>query len=512
MSGERRARRESSADARDPMTGQAQPTVARLRLVPHVYALCPLWYIIVGLINILFFMKISCPTFQQSRFVFVSLTAAIVFCIASIAAAAITFVSYSHATSNDVTITDVTVGMPASTVAGNLLLANISVNGGSQATVTAPSGWTQILSTDNDTNVSTISYYKIASASEPSSYTWTVDHHTTAEGEISQYSGIDTSNPIDSATGNIGFGTIATTSTLTTSASNENIVTLFAVDVGKTSNAGAYFTTPDGMTERYDLSNTPYGPSSASDDVIQAAAGASRSYSPTIGGNKPRNWVAQQIALRKPSGIAFDNATTYQSSGPAMTVHSFNHTVSGTNRVLFVSLNDASGQYGDDLTSVTYDGVPMTRVAVMGTYPYKWLYVLFNPSVGTHAVVMTFGNTEGVWAIATSYTGAANTGSATAGLDDVQTITNDNVSTITESTTPVSAGDWAITMQSNDQALAFEGPGINAVRGYTDGTFLDTFGDSNGPVSAGVPYSMTWDNHAVLAQMSMTIVSLIPAQ
>jgi hypothetical protein len=193
------------------------------------------------------------------------------------------------------------VSPPASTAAGNLLLANISISGGNQATVTPPSGWTETLRTDNDTSVSVISYYKIASASEPSNYTWTIDHQTTAKGAISQYTGIDSSNPIDSSTGNTGFGTIATTTPLTTGSNNEQIVTPYATDVGKSANAGAYFSTPTGMTERYDLSNTPFGPSNASDDAIQAVAGGSGSNSTTISGGKARNWVAQQIALRIPS-------------------------------------------------------------------------------------------------------------------------------------------------------------------------------------------------------------------
>ena len=117
------------------------------------------------------------------------------------------------------------VSPPSSVAAGDLLLANISVNGGNSANITAPSGWTQILRTDNDTSISIVSYYRIASASEPSNYTWTIDHQTTAKGEISRYTGVDTTNPIDASAGNIGFGTVATTTPLTTSANNEQIVT-----------------------------------------------------------------------------------------------------------------------------------------------------------------------------------------------------------------------------------------------------------------------------------------------
>lgn len=135
--------------------------------------------------------------------------------------------------STDVTITQLTLSTP--TVAtGDLMLANISVNGGSAATVTAPAGWTQILRTDNDTNVSILSYWKIAGPSEPASYTWAVDHQTTMEGGITPYSGVDTANPIDASVGNAGFGTVATTTAVTTSSANEVVVSLLAADIGKT--------------------------------------------------------------------------------------------------------------------------------------------------------------------------------------------------------------------------------------------------------------------------------------
>jgi hypothetical protein len=265
-------------------------------------------------------MRTSVVGFIRSNYFLSSLLAASVLLVASVTFAAISFVSYSPANSNDVTVTQVTINTPASITAGNLLLANISINGGNQATTTAPSGWTRILRTDNDTNDSVISYSKIASASEPSNYTWSIDHQTTAKGEISQYSGIDTSNPIDSFSGNAGFGMVATTTPVTTSSSNEQIVTLFGVDVGKSANAGAYFTQPTGMTERYDLSNTPFGPSNASDDVVQATAGSSGSNSSTISGSKARNWVAQQIALRRAPTDCVGGTITHVGGN---TIHTF---------------------------------------------------------------------------------------------------------------------------------------------------------------------------------------------
>jgi hypothetical protein len=189
-------------------------------------------------------------------------------------------------------------------MAGDFLLANIAVNGGDAADITAPSGWTLILRTDNDSNIGIASYYRWATTTEPSNYTWTIDHQTTAKGAISRYSAVDKLNPIDgSATGNSGYGTIATTSPITTTVASGTIVTLFAADVGKSSDAGAYFSTPTGMAERYDLSNTPFGPSAASDEQIVLATGTVAVESSTISWRQveklgdPANCPAKTLAV-----------------------------------------------------------------------------------------------------------------------------------------------------------------------------------------------------------------------
>jgi hypothetical protein len=363
-------------------------------------------------------MRTSVVGFMRSNYFLSSLLAASVLLVASVTFAAISFASYSQANSNDVTVTQVTVSPPASITAGNLLLANISINGGNQANVTAPSGWTQILRTDNDTNISIVSYYKITTASEPSNYTWSIDHQTTAKGEISQYSGINSSNPIDTSSGNSGFGTLATTTPVTTSSANEQIVTLFGVDVGKNSNAGAYFTQPTGMTERYDLSNTPFGPSNASDDVVQATAGNSGysgSNSSTISGNKARNWVAQQIALRAPSHhvsveTGANGSTGLYNAGPTENF-TFSKSVSTSSTLLMVH---SSNSY---TIGATYDGITMsvatsaivTSGQGYGQSPSTWYLV--NPPSGTHDVVVTlqsgFGGGNEVSAV--SYTGTDTT-------------------------------------------------------------------------------------------------------
>src|SRR3989344_715183 len=219
----------------------------------------------------------------------------------SVAIADIVSGDSSTGKSNQITVTRLTLNKPASVVEGDLLLANITVEQGSGVAVAAPLGWTEILRTGNANRVSIISYWKIAGASEPSNYTWSFDLKTTAVGGITRYSCVDATNPIDSAAGSSGNGTVAIAPAITTSTANDKVVAIFSVDAGRGGDAGKYFATPADMTERYDVSNTSSGPSTALDDATQAAVGNSGTKSSTIANGRTRhNWVAQQIALRAP--------------------------------------------------------------------------------------------------------------------------------------------------------------------------------------------------------------------
>jgi hypothetical protein len=298
----------------------------------------------------------------------------------------------------------VVVDSPASVATGDLLIANIAINGGSPANVSAPSGWTQILRTDNDTNVSLISYYKVAGASEPANYTWTIDTATRAEGGITQYKGVDTSNPIDVALGNFSRGKVATTSSITTSSANEEVVDSFAFDAG-TSTTG-YFSTPTGMTEKYDVTFPTVGPSLAADDTVQVSAGTVGSVSTTIAGNKNRNWASQAIALHMAptSHISIETGTNGPTSGSICsgtpTSLTFSKTVSSTSTLLTVHA------FAGGITGVTYAGVSMTN-AISTAQGTTWYLV--NPSSGTHDVVVNMSPGAAILASAVSYTGTDTT-------------------------------------------------------------------------------------------------------
>jgi hypothetical protein len=334
-------------------------------------------------------MRISIAFSPRAQYTLTILLALTILSVSAVALADIISGSSSTGGSLNVTITKLTLHKPASVVQGDLMLASIAVNGGSPANITAPSGWTLILRTDNDTDVSVISYWKVATASEPASYTWSADSETRLEGGITQYRGVNTSNPIDASAGIAGRGTVATTAPLTTTGPNEETVAVFAFDAG--SNNGGYFSTPTGMTEKYDVTNAPLGPSIAADNVIQAVPGNSVSKTSSIKGGKQREWVAQQIALRWTStapSILDTLPVTYQTiTGTNGTTFTYTVPSGGTNKMLVTQFCLGGGR----TPTVTQNGVnvPLTQISGSSDRCLHWYGTLANPTSGTFSLTWT---------------------------------------------------------------------------------------------------------------------------
>jgi hypothetical protein len=409
----------------------------------------------------------------------------------ALAFASITYQSSQTAASSQVTTTSLTVSKPSGVASGDFMLASVAVHGGSSAVVTTvPSGWTLIGSTTNDANLLLLSYWKIAGGSEPGSYEWVISGSLTAEGGITRYTGVDTSNPIDAFAENSGLSITATTSVITTTVASGTVVALFAVDEGKSSVAGSYFSTPTGMTERYDVSNTAVaalGPSIALDDAFQISSGTVASKSSSIGGNnKAKNWATQIIALREPAGtIALDNSSliTLDNNG----AYSGSFTTSGSNRLLTVCIrhNDGSSGFGG---TISYAGTSLTRAATKGfntlSSPANWvdLYYLINPASGSNQLVIsgTAANAGGTFPFV-SYNGVNQTSFpdalVTGGVDD-------GVTSWTTTITPIAGNAWAVICAGSQRDL-YAGTGVTQ-RVIGSGPF---FGDSNGPISG--TYGMT---------------------
>lgn len=127
------------------------------------------------------------------------------------------------------TVSTITQNKPTGVVSGDVMLAWIYVD--TNGTISAaPSGWTQLDSQASATTGQTYNmyvYYKVAGASEPTSYSWTASSPQYCEIALVAFSGVDTTTPID-AHGIRDAGSTASlvTPTITTSAANDCLVAL----------------------------------------------------------------------------------------------------------------------------------------------------------------------------------------------------------------------------------------------------------------------------------------------
>lgn len=199
--------------------------------------------------------------------------------------------------------------------------------------------------------------------------------------------------------------------------------------------------------------------------------------------------------------IAFDAAT--QGGFTSGTTHTFSHTCTGTDRILFVHSfhNDST----DRQTGVTYNGVAMTLVnkATPASTRYTYLWYLINPATGANNVVITAGSSTAIGGNAVSYTGADQTTQP-----DASSITTDSLATKVSSITTVADNCWSV--------LAHIGNGTNPTAStnstlragnatYSDGDLFD----NNGVITPAGSYSMTLTAGAVPS--SRLMASIKPA-
>ena len=198
--------------------------------------------------------------------------------------------------SNNASTTSITLTRPAGTVAGDVMLASLSVRGTS--TVTAPAGWALIRTDTYTASLRMHSYWRLATASDPASWTWTFSGSRLAAGTIHAYSGVNTTTPIDASGGQAASTTSATATapSITTTVSNTRLVAFFA------NMSNSTWTPPAGFAERADLVGTSSSQftSLESADIARPTAGATGAVSATATASSGN--VAQAIALRPSAG------------------------------------------------------------------------------------------------------------------------------------------------------------------------------------------------------------------
>jgi acid phosphatase len=172
-----------------------------------------------------------------------------------------------------------TIGMPNGTTQGDVLVACLALNGGGVAANGVPIGWSTIATVTGVSNPRIFGYVRVAGASEPGSYTWTLSSAVKNGAGIARYVGVDPTQPLDGTptTAAAASGTSATLPGVTTSTPNTMLVG--CVGINSSSN-GATITSPAGMTQAWDIAGKRH----------EAADGNSGPAGPT----GPRTWTMSQ--------------------------------------------------------------------------------------------------------------------------------------------------------------------------------------------------------------------------
>jgi hypothetical protein len=131
-------------------------------------------------------------------------------------------------------VTSLAVTKPPGTIGGNLLIACVSLDGNAFSSLAAPAGWTLIHK--GPQGVSPINqtfgvWYKIATATEPTAYTFSWSPTEQSYSWIMRFSGHDATNPINASAAQAGSAILTAPSpAVTTSVPNTMILRLHASD------------------------------------------------------------------------------------------------------------------------------------------------------------------------------------------------------------------------------------------------------------------------------------------
>jgi len=191
-------------------------------------------------------------------------------------------------------VTNLTLGRPTGTEAGQVMVASIVTSDGSAA-VTAPDGWSTVRNDALPGALRQTIYTKVAEDTEPGSYTWTLSGRAQVAGGVSTYAGVDTAQPIeaDAAGLNPAAGTAVTAPSITTSVAGTRLLHFAAV------NAEGTLMAPGGMAQRW-LAAAPVGAGTdalaASFDDTETTAGPTGSRTATA--TEPGPSIAVLLALR----------------------------------------------------------------------------------------------------------------------------------------------------------------------------------------------------------------------
>jgi hypothetical protein len=191
------------------------------------------------------------------------------------------------------------------------------------------------------------------------------------------------------------------------------------------------------------------------------------------------NWAGIMVSIRPALGAGINVDSAVLSQANATTSNTWSHTTSGTNRLLIVGVQFATGT---DISGVpTYNGTSMT---LAGSYSLSgsvfnntYIYYLIAPTTGAHNVVINnTGGANYIYAASASYTGVAQVSpSDLSGAASPTTGTS-----LSTSLTTTVDNDWIIGYFSGGTSGAALSAGSNTTfRTSPTGGSWNNIGDTN---------------------------------
>ncbi|MHA1483605.1 MAG: hypothetical protein ACTSQA_09280 [Candidatus Heimdallarchaeaceae archaeon] len=168
--------------------------------------------------------------------------------------------------------------------------------------------------------------------------------------------------------------------------------------------------------------------------------------------------------------IALDSSGSTHTQTNSSNPLTFAHTCTGDNLILFVSVgwNPTQG----NISSVTYNSVGLTLIdSITTTSNGVSLWYLIAPATGGHNVVITPSTTVNMIGIATSYTGAKQTGQPDASSSNGPT----SATSFSPSLTTVADNCWAIFSGSLNSGAAITAGSNTAILNQPEVAVQGTF-------------------------------------
>ena len=203
--------------------------------------------------------------------------------------------------------------------------------------------------------------------------------------------------------------------------------------------------------------------------------------------------------------IAFDAKSAlgaFSASSPV----TWSHTCTGSDRILFV-IAYATG--GDNFTSGTYNSVALTEIAKVdrGDGRYINLLYLINPASGSNTVSLSYGGAGLYHGIASSYTGAKQSGVPDASVTNTAADTS-----VTGTVTTVADNTWLVGCYSSSTGGTISAGANTLLRQGATNSGPDTYLiDSNSLQTPAGSKSMTCNVTSPGLDLGIVVASFAPA-